>query len=75
LIWLMRPDGTDAHAITEDPDVLHGMPIWSPDGRYLLFQRYSLSEPLSYPSIWILEAESGDLRKVVEAGYLPGWLP
>jgi ABC-type nickel/cobalt efflux system permease component RcnA/Tol biopolymer transport system component len=74
-IWLMRPDGADAHPITQDPDMLHGMPVWSPDGRYLLFQRYLLSEPLSYPSIWMLEVESGDLRKVVESGYLPGWLP
>jgi Tol biopolymer transport system component len=51
------------------------MPVWSPDGRYLLFQRYLLSEPLAYPSIWVLEVESGSLRKVVESGYLPGWLP
>jgi TolB protein len=74
-LWLMRPDGSDAHALTDEPAVQHGPPHWSHDGRYLLFQRYQLLEPDAAPEIWIQNVGSGERRQVAANGYLPTWMP
>lgn len=74
-LWLIRPDGTDAHPLTDDPLINHGPPAWSADGRFLLFQRYDTTLPDAQPSIWILEIETGTLTEIVPAGFLPVWLP
>ena len=70
-LWLMRPDGTDARALTNDPDVNYGPPLWSPDGRFLLFQRLSLLEPQKEPGIWALDIESGEQNELVMSGMQP----
>lgn len=73
-LWLMRPDGSDARALTDDPAIQHGQPHWSPDGRYLLFQRFATLEPGAVPEIWLLNVENGEMQQVVTDGFLPDWL-
>lgn len=73
-LWLMRSDGSDARALTDEPAIQHGQPHWSPDGRYLLFQRFATLEPGAVPEIWLLNVESGELQQVVTGGFLPDWL-
>jgi Tol biopolymer transport system component len=74
-IWLMRPDGSEAHYLTDQPGFHHGPPAWSPDGRLLLFQRFPLKEPGAQPSVWVLEVETGNVRLLVTPGRRPTWLP
>jgi TolB protein len=74
-IWLMRPDGGEAHALTAEPDVFHGPPHWSPDGRTLLYQRYRVSAPTEPPEIWLLEVSTGEQRRLAANGIQPAWLP
>jgi Tol biopolymer transport system component len=74
-LWLMQPDGSQTHYLTNQPEIHHGSPAWSLDGRYLLFQRYPLTEPDAQPGIWLLEVETGTLREVVTPGGQPAWLP
>jgi TolB protein len=74
-LWLMRADGSEARALTDDPAVQHGPAHWSPDGRYLLFQRYQLQEPGTLPEICILDVGNGEIRQVAANGYLPAWMP
>lgn len=75
-IWLMRRDGSNAHALTNDPDVHHGPFVWSPDGRSLLYQRYNLTDLYAQPGIWLLDLESGDARQIAFPGSRPiDWLP
>ena len=38
-IWLMRPDGSEAHALTTDPKYHDEYPLWSRDGAHVLFAR------------------------------------
>ncbi|MFH1636373.1 MAG: hypothetical protein ABIG63_20505 [Chloroflexota bacterium] len=73
-IWLLRPDGSDAHPVTNDPEMLHGAPVWSPDGEHLLFQAYLLSERGATAGIWVLEIVTGEARQVVAPGNRPTWL-
>lgn len=41
-VWLMRPDGSEQRCLTCDkaqlPQKHNGNPVWSPDGKYLVFQ-------------------------------------
>ena len=74
-IWLIRPDGREAQALTNDAKMHHSFPTWSPDGRYLLFQRFSLKELGSQPSIWRLEVATKKVEQIVTVGSQPMWLP
>lgn len=70
-IWLMRADGSESRALTSEPAVTHGPPGWSPDGRYLLFQRYDPAQGTT--SVWRLEVATGAESLVSAGGYLPAW--
>ncbi|MFN8457736.1 MAG: Ig-like domain-containing protein [Anaerolineae bacterium] len=74
-IWLMRPDGGEAHYLTNETGIHHGLPEWSPDSRYLLYQRYSLKELGAQPSVWLLDTQTGDAQEVAAAANRPTWLP
>jgi Tol biopolymer transport system component len=74
-LWQMRADGTQAHPLTTEPEVIHGTPVWSPDGEYLLFHRYSLQEPGAPPGIWTMNIQVKELREIVTSGSRPTWLP
>lgn len=73
-LWLMHPNGSEAHPLTDDPDANYGPPSWSPDGRYLLYQRYGLKDSQNDPEIWMYDLESDQHSKLIPSGMLPQWL-
>ena len=74
-IWLMRPDGGEAQALTQDHEVIHGQPVWSPDGRFLLYDVNSASISGTYYGINILDIETRDVYEIATPGNRPAWLP
>ncbi len=74
-IWLMAVDGSNAHRLTDTPNVIHGMPVWSPDGRYLIYQRYPLAGSSARPGVWMLDTLTGELAQIAPSGNWPVWLP
>jgi nickel/cobalt transporter (NicO) family protein len=73
-IWLMRADGSEAHAITNTPAVLHGSLNWSPDGTYILYDLYMLD---SFPLTSRLEMINTKTEKITNlggVGYNPKWV-
>jgi nickel/cobalt exporter len=72
-LWLMRPDGSQGRSLTEESDVIYGIPVWSPGNNYLLFHNYSLMEALA-TRIYILNVETGELQEVVDSGSRPTWV-
>jgi Tol biopolymer transport system component len=69
-IWLMRPDGQDAHPIAESVmgDQLH--PDWSPDGMRIVF--------IADGDIWTVSADGTGAQQVLECGGMcdyPAWSP
>jgi nickel/cobalt exporter len=72
-IWLVGPDGSGAYPLTDDADTLHGKPVWSPDGKHLLFTYSRLGDPL--PRLRIMEVESQESWEVSPNGSQPLWLP
>lgn len=74
-VWIMDADGSDARPLTDTPDVVHGLPVWSPDGGYLLFRRYPLAGSGAEPGVWLLNVATRELRQVAMAGDWPAWVP
>jgi Tol biopolymer transport system component len=74
-LWVMRADGSAARPLTIAPEFDHGQPVWSPDGRYLLYHRFPLKGPNIVLSIWLLDVETGAARELVSPGQRPLWLP
>ncbi len=72
-LWLIRADGSEARALTDEPMIHHGVPVWSGDGRYILFQRYDTQDPASQPGIWLLEVASGTMTEIAPTGFQPLW--
>jgi ABC-type nickel/cobalt efflux system permease component RcnA/Tol biopolymer transport system component len=74
-LWLMRPDGSEARALTTDLGFLHYAPAWSPEGTHLLYHRMALETAMVYPEIWLLEIASERRQLVIARGARPAWLP
>lgn len=74
-IWLVRPDGSEARALTNEPEINYGWLEWSQDSRYLLYQRYPLKQLGALPGVWLLDVETGNARELVTPGNRPAWLP
>jgi Tol biopolymer transport system component len=74
-IWLVPLDGSEATQVTDDPFHDHTALAWSPDGRILAFMRVARADGAGTPTLYLYDMESGDIRPVVEGGFLPGWLP
>jgi Tol biopolymer transport system component len=74
-LWLVRPDGTEAHALTDEPEIHHGIPSWSGDGRYVLYQRFPVTVPQGTASIWLLDMDTGQQIEIAPLGTQPAWLP
>jgi Tol biopolymer transport system component len=77
-LWLMRPDGSEAHALTNDPLYNHSAFRWGPDGAALAYMRFNVANPSAPAEIWLADitaqAGSANARRLVN-GYLPEWLP
>lgn len=74
-LWLMRPDGGDAHALTQAPEYHHTAFRWSPDGQRLAYMRFNAVDPNEPAEIWLIQADGAGARRVTTAGYRPEWLP
>jgi Tol biopolymer transport system component len=74
-LWRMRSDGRQAEALTALPDHDYGPPLWSPDGRYLLYHRFPLRGPDITISVWIMDTTTGEEWEVARPGQRPQWSP
>jgi Tol biopolymer transport system component len=81
-LWLMRPDGSGAHPLTNDPLYNQSAFVWSPDGALIAYMRFNTSNPGAPAETWLIDVDPTGAagagpagpRKLVQ-GYLPEWLP
>jgi Tol biopolymer transport system component len=73
-LWIMRADGNESRALTDDIESNLGAPSWSPDGSSLVVQRFRTDEIQERPALWQIDVDGGDARELVDAGIQPMWL-
>ncbi len=73
-LWLMRADGSEAHALTAEPIYNHSAFVWSADERALFYMRYNAGDPVAPVEIWTMNRD-GTQARVITTGYLPEWVP
>ncbi|MFI5246934.1 MAG: protein kinase [Nitrospirales bacterium] len=61
--------------LTSDPNFTDNYPRWSPDGRNIAFDRLVSKKELGTSGLWLMAADGGNPRLVIENGDLVGWMP
>lgn len=67
-IWVMNADGSGKRQLTDDPGYADERPLWSKDGRFILFVRrlaVDVKESLR-AELWIMGADGSNKRRVAE---------
>jgi Tol biopolymer transport system component len=77
-IWVLEQNGGQARQLTyeKSSDVIIGVPIWSPDGKFITFaktQRPSgVGRTVEY---WLVRPDGSDLRQILSEGAWAAWSP
>lgn len=74
-LWLMRPDGSDAHQMSDEPFYGHSSLAWSPDSSAIVYMRKEQIDISKPGEIWLYEVGGGEPRQLIVGGYLPRWIP
>ncbi len=67
-LWLMRADGSEAHALTADAPTHYGPPVWTADGAMLVFSCHRFDRD---PTIQAVAIASATFQTLVSNGYRP----
>lgn len=76
-LWLMRPDGSQAQPLTQDPNYNHYDLAWSPLSSQLVYVRFNKDTLIEPPEIWLIDLVSKNTRptRLISGGYAPAWIP
>lgn len=72
-LWRMNLDGTEHTLMFACEGANCGQPVWSPDGKRVVFEYMPLEEGRS--SLWWLNLETGETQPVFQEARLPGANP
>lgn len=73
-VWVIPPAGGAGQPLTAEPDIQHAQLRWSPEGQWVVLQRFNTTRPDSSPTLWLLEWPTKLLRPVGVEGIHPQWL-
>jgi Tol biopolymer transport system component len=74
-LWLMRPDGSEAHPLTQAGNYNHHDFAWSQDSKQLAYIRFNqtiLTEPAE---LWLINTDGSQPLELVKGAYAPQWIP
>ena len=74
-LWLMKVDGSGAHALTNRPDMHHVEMQWSPDGEKIVFLRSNQGNITAPPEIWMMNRDGSNQVRLVINAFSPRWIP
>jgi Tol biopolymer transport system component len=77
-VWLVKPDGTQAHALLDEANASYSNLTWSPDGRFLLYSRYTLqlsAQNGGHFDVCATDIETDRSMTLVPGGDIPRFLP
>ncbi len=75
-IWLVHPDGSDAHPLQQEAGWLYTSPVWAPDSQAVAFSRFPTTAGVSRQDseIWVVPLQ-GQPRRLDPRGEVVAWLP
>jgi Tol biopolymer transport system component len=74
-LWLMRPDGSEAHPLVEHSDFTHGGYKWDPGSSRIIYQRFALNDPGATPELRLYDLASGVDRHIAADASSGTWIP
>jgi ABC-type nickel/cobalt efflux system permease component RcnA/Tol biopolymer transport system component len=77
-VWLVKPDGTQAHVLLDEEGASYSSLNWSPDGHNLVYSRYTLDASAQNPGhfdVYLTDITTGSSRLLVKGGDMPTLLP
>jgi Tol biopolymer transport system component len=74
-LWLMHPDGSEAHPLTQAGDYTHHDFAWSLDGKQIAFVRFNQTTLTDPAELWLIDADGSHPLELVKGGYAPQWIP
>jgi hypothetical protein len=74
-LWLMRPDGSQQHPLTNDGDFNHTSFAWHPGSGQLAYVRFNQTALTRPPELWIIDIVDGETIQLVINAYDPLWVP
>jgi TolB protein len=72
-LWATNTDGSGQRLLMRTARELLFPPVWSPDGRKLLFALYDRGGDNS--EVYIMNADGSGQRRLTPAGHSPSWSP
>ena len=73
-IWLVKPDGSQAHVIVNDDDMSYTHIGWTPDGQKLVYSRLINNDVWS-ENIWLADVDTGQETQLISSGSMPEIIP
>ncbi len=75
-VWVSNIASGDLRQITfeKEPNVALGVPVWSPDGKYITFVSTRNLENWDF-GLWLVAPDGSNLRNIVEHGGWAAWSP
>jgi Tol biopolymer transport system component len=75
-LWIASAGSGELRQVTyeRDPAVAMGVPIWSPDGKWISFVSSRGNTGLGF-GVWLVKPDGGNLRNVAQRGLGPAWSP
>jgi Tol biopolymer transport system component len=72
-VWVMSANGESRRITNEDdPEVAVGVPIWSPDGKWIAFVSSKGNVGFAF-GVWIVRPDGSELQQVVPKGLGVAW--
>jgi serine/threonine protein kinase len=72
-IWRLDP-GQAPYPLTSDPAFADHQPKWSPDGRWIVWQRAPVAQPGNV-QLWMMAADGAGPRKLLDKARVGYWMP
>jgi eukaryotic-like serine/threonine-protein kinase len=73
-VWVVSTESGDLRQITHerDSDVAVGVPVWSPNGRDIVFVSSRGNHGLTF-GVWLVNSDGSNLRELANPGLGPAW--
>lgn len=74
--YIWRVDhGSPVVQLTSDPTYEDSFPRWSPDGRFIVFNRKRANNAEAVEDVWLMAADGANPQRLVEKAGYTSWMP